>query len=30
MVDYGKDIIKLSLYEDVSINTGYLSMAIKP
>lgn len=29
MVDYGKDIIKLSLYEDVSINTGYLSMLYK-
>ena len=29
MIDYGKDKIKLSLYEDVSSNTGYLSMLYK-
>jgi len=29
MIDYGKDIIKLSLYEDVTINTGYLAMLYK-
>jgi hypothetical protein len=29
MIDYGKDIIKLSLYEDVSVNTGYLAALYK-
>ncbi len=29
MVDYGKDIIKLSLYDDVTISTGYLSTLYK-
>lgn len=29
MIDYGKDIIKLSLYEDVTINMGYLAMLYK-
>lgn len=29
MIDYGKDIIKLSLYEDVSVNMGYLAMLYK-
>jgi len=29
MVDYGKDVIKLSLYEDVKISTGTLAMLYK-
>lgn len=29
MVDYGKDIIKLTLNEDVSVNTGYLATLYK-
>lgn len=29
MVDYGKDMIKLKLYEDLTINTGYLAMLYK-
>jgi len=29
MIDYGKDKITLSLYEDVTINTGYLAMLYK-
>lgn len=29
MVDYGKDLINLTLYEDVSVNTGYLAMLYK-
>ena len=29
MVDYGKDIIKLTLNEEVSVNTGYLSVLYK-
>lgn len=29
MVDYGKDMIKLKLYEDLTLNTGYLSMLYK-
>jgi hypothetical protein len=29
MVDYGKDVIKLTLNEDVSVNTGYLSVLYK-
>lgn len=29
MVEYGKDSIRLSLYEDVSVNTGYLSALYK-
>jgi hypothetical protein len=29
MVNYGTDIIKLTLYEDVTVNTGYLAMLYK-
>ena len=29
MVDYGNDVIKLTLYEDTSINTGYLASLYK-
>ena len=29
MIEYGKDVIKLSLYEDVSVNTGHLAMLYK-
>jgi hypothetical protein len=29
MVNYGTDMIKLSLYEDLTINTGYLAMLYK-
>ena len=29
MVDYGKDMIKLSVWEDVSVNMGYLSTLYK-
>jgi hypothetical protein len=29
MIDYGKDLIKLTLHEDVSVNMGYLSMLYK-
>lgn len=29
MVDYGKDLIKLTLYEDVTVNTGYLASLYK-
>ena len=29
MVDYGKDLIKLTLYEDVTVNTGYLGVLYK-
>ena len=29
LVDYGKDLIKLTLYEDLTVNTGYLGMLYK-
>jgi hypothetical protein len=29
MVDYGKDLIKLTIYEDVTVNTGYLATLYK-
>ena len=29
MVDYGKDLIKLTLYEDVTVNTGHIGVLYK-